>query len=126
MRLVRPLAAVLLAASLTTGCRVYDIYKPDLQTVAQGNRFVETHGTLDPIPTVITLRERETITLYDENGNEVRTTTVGNVKPADADKASMGQVWRLSQNRVGWIVGSLLGAGAMVFLIYAGSKSFWY
>ncbi|HEY3359781.1 MAG TPA: hypothetical protein VGQ83_41410 [Polyangia bacterium] len=119
MKLVRPLAAVLLLALLATGCRVHDIYRPDLQRLAAGERFVETHGSLDPMPYVVTLRERETITLYDENGNEIRTTTVNNVKPADAEKANLGQVWRYNENRLGWIIGSLLVIGAGVATIYS-------
>jgi hypothetical protein len=110
---------VLTLAFLSAGCRVYDIYKPDLQKVAVGERFVETHAGFDQMPTVVLLRERETIALLDEHGNEIRTTTVANIRPADAEKASMAQVWRYHENRVGWVVGTVLaiGAAAAAFLI---------
>ena len=114
MRLLSSLGLLVCLALLATGCRVYDIYRPDLQRVAQGDRFVETHGTLDPMPYVITLRDKETISLYDENGNEIRTTTVGAVKPKDVEKARYGQVWRYSENRLGWVIGSALAIGAVV------------
>jgi hypothetical protein len=126
MSLVRSLGlslGLLVCVALSTsGCRVYDIYRPDLQRVAQGDRFVETHGTIDPMPTVITLRDKETIALYDENGNEIRTTTVGAVKPKDVEKARYGQVWRYNENRLGWVVGSVLAIGAVVAATFIGIK----
>jgi hypothetical protein len=114
MSLARSLLLLASLALLGGGCRVYDIYRPDLRLVAQGERFVVTHGSLDPMPTVITLRDKETISLYDANGNELRTTTVGNVKPKDTEKAHHAQVWRYSENRLGWVVGSILAIGAVV------------
>jgi hypothetical protein len=122
MSLLRSLGLLACLALLATGCRVYDIYRPDLQRVAEGDRFVETHGTLDPMPTVITLRDKETIALYDENCNEIRTTTVGAVKPKDIEKARYGQVWRYNENRLGWIIGGALAIGAVVAATFIGIK----
>jgi len=122
MSQLRLLGLLVCLPLLAGGCRVYDIYRPDLQRVAQGDRFVETHGTIDPMPTVITLRDKETISLYDENGNEIRTTTVGAIKPADADKARYGQVWRYNENRLGWIIGGALAIGAIVAATFVGIK----
>jgi hypothetical protein len=122
MRLLRSLGLLLGLALLVSGCRVYDIYQPDLQRMAQGDRFVETHGTIDPMPYVITLRDKETISLYDDNGNELRTTTVGAVKPKDVEKARYGQVWRYSENRLGWVIGSALAIGAVVAATFIGIK----
>ena len=122
MSLVRSLGLLLGLALLATGCRVYDIYRPDLQRIAEGDRFVETHGTIDPMPTIITLRDKETISLYDENGNEIRTTTVGAVKPKDVEKARYAQVWRYNENRLGWIIGSALAIGAIVAATFIGIK----
>ncbi len=114
MRLLSSLGLLVCLALVATGCRVHDIYRPDLQRIAEGERFVESHGTIDPMPSVITLRDRETISLYDENGNEIRTTTVAAVKPKDVEKARYGQVWRYNENRLGWIIGSALAIGAIV------------
>jgi hypothetical protein len=122
MSLVRSLGLLVCLALLATGCRVYDIYRPDLQRIAEGDRFVETHGTIDPMPTVVTLRDKETISLYDENGNEIRTTTVGAVKPKDVEKARYGQVWRYNENRLGWIIGSALAIGAIIGAAFIGVK----
>jgi len=110
---------MLTLALASAGCRVYDLYKPEIQRVSHGDRFVETHGSYDQMPTVVLLRERETITLLDEQGNEIRTTTVANIRPADADRASMAQVWRYNENRVGWVVGTVLaiGAGVAAFML---------
>lgn len=114
MSLLRSLGLLVCLALLATGCRVYDIYRPDLKRISEGERFVETHGTIDPMPSVISLRDKETISLFDENGNEIRTTTVGAVKPKDVEKARYGQVWRYNENRLGWIIGSALAIGAIV------------
>ena len=122
MSLLRSLGLLISLALLATGCRVYDIYRPDLQRIAEGDRFVESHGTVDPMPTVITLRDKETIALYDENGNEIRTTTVGAVKPKDVEKARYGQVWRYNEHRLGWIIGGLLAVGAIVGATMIGLK----
>ncbi len=122
MSLLRSLGLLVCLALLATGCRVYDIYRPDLQRIAEGDRMVESHGTIDPLPTVITLRDKETISLYDDSGSEIRTTTVGAVKPKDVEKARYGQVWRYNENRLGWIVGSILAVGAIAAATFVGIK----
>jgi hypothetical protein len=114
MRLSRSLALIAMVGYLAAGCRAYVLNAPELARVARGERFIESHGKLDPMPTVIDLADRETITLYDEQGNELRSTTVGNMKAAEAERASTGQIWRYSENRLGIMVGCLLVVGAGV------------
>ncbi len=88
--------------------------------MANGERFVQARSSYDPLPSVIDLHDTETITLKDEQGSEIRTTTVANVKPADVEKAGFAQVWRYDENRLGIVVGSVLvivAGAAAVYLV---------